>query len=75
MGKEEIPRWWEHSRPQMYETSMQPGVGNCEQPHEVEWPMWRARGEEYRLIFQETLRTSGIVLRQWETSDEGYPGW
>lgn len=69
--KRRYPGGGEHSRPQMCETSMKPGVGKCEQLHAVKWPMWRAMGEEYRLIFQATLRTSDMVLGQWETSDEG----
>lgn len=55
----------------MCEISVTPGLGKCEQLHEVKWPVWRARVEKYRLTFQATLKTSDIVHRQWETSDEG----
>lgn len=59
----------------MCEAGVKLGVGRCEQLNEVKWPLRRAWGEEYKLTLQAVLRTSDIVLRQWETSDEGKAGW
>lgn len=59
----------------MCEAGVKLGVGKCEQLNEAIWPLWRAWGEEYTLTLQAVLRTSDIVLRHWETSDEGKAGW
>lgn len=38
--KKRRSRWCEYSRPQMCETSATPGMGKCEQLHDVKWPVW-----------------------------------